>query len=184
MAEFTSQLVRSGSCPTENVGSSGSTPLESHKPITNPTNAADPSQRSTDSPLAAAYVIQTRFCKAIKMLRSSFEAAGLMVVSEVDTAASVRTTLGMDLSPSALLSVTCPFLLLEALVMEPALLTIVPLHIVVVEKEHWTRIYVPNTMRLGSDVSSAFIPKLQELSGRIRQCLDPIAARIPAVCPW
>lgn len=189
MAEFTSQPAQTGSCPTESVGinrstSDGSDKLVGRQMIGRQTIAADSLQWSADPPLAAVYLVQARLAKAMKALRASLEATGLIVVSEIDIAGRLRTTLGMEVSPSVLLSVTCPFLLLEGLVMEPAILTVVPLHVVVIEKEHGTRIYVLHSMRPGCEGGGAFTPKLHELPVRIRHCLDRIAARIPSDCGW
>lgn len=184
MERITSQLVQTGSRPSESVDAAGGTPLGPGGPARNQTNTDDSLRRSGDPPAALAYVIRSPLRKAVKALRASFEADGLEVVSETDIADKVRTTLGTDLAPSKVFSVTSPFLLLEALVMQPDLLTILPLHILVVEKEHWTCVYVPNPMRLGSEAGGAFAPKLRELSVRIRQCLDRIAARIPSTCAW
>lgn len=184
MGEITSQLAQIGSCPPENAKAAGGSPLGPDGPIGNQTNTADSLRRSADSPAALAYIIQSPLRKAVKALRASFEADGLEVVSETDIADKVRATLGTDLAPSRVFSVTSPFLLLEALVMQPALLTILPLHVLVIEKEHWTCVYVPNPMRLGCVAGGAFAPKLHELSVRIRQCLDRIAARIPSACAW
>jgi uncharacterized protein (DUF302 family) len=155
----------------------------SHDPITKEADAVEPRRLlgdpPWDPPLAVAYVIQARFGKAVKRLRSSLEAADLKIISETDLAESIRISLGMELAPSSLLSVTCPFLLLQVLVTDPTVLALLPLHIVAIEKDNWTRIYVLNPARLGSDVAGAFGAKLHELSIRIRECIDRVAARIP-----
>lgn len=184
MGEITSQLVRSDSGPTESAEAAGAVPLRSDDPLSNQTNVADPPRRSAGSPAAVAYIMQSPFRKAVKALRASLEADGLEVVSETDIANTVRATLGMDVARAKILSVTSPMVLLEAFVAEAELLTILPLHVVVIEKEPWTRIYVPNPMRVGCEMGSAFAPKLRELAIRIRRCLDRIAGRIPSACAW
>lgn len=177
MGEITSQLAQTGSGPAKNAGAAGSAPLGSGDPLNNQTNAAD-------SPVAVAYIIQSPFRKALKALRACLQTDGLEVVSETDIGDTVRATLGMDLARAKILSVTSPFLLLEAFVAETGLLTVLPMHVVVVEKEHWTRVYVPNPLRVGCETGAAFAPKLRELSVRIRRCLDRIAARIPSASAW
>lgn len=179
MADTVSQLGHAGPAAAGSDVNAGSPVFGSGDPITKQANVADTRQRSADAPLAVVYVVQARFAKAVKQLRSSLEAAGLAIISETDISASTRTSLGMELAPCSVLSVTCPFLLLQALVMDPALLTLIPLHVVAIEKDHWTRIYVLNAAGLGSDVAGAFNPRVRELSRRIRQCLDHVAARIP-----
>ena len=181
MAETASQLGQTGSGATGVSATAGSPACGSGDPILKEANVADAHRGLAGPPLAVAYAIHERFGKAVQRLRSSLEAAGLAVISETDIAGTVRTSLGMELAPGSILSVSCPFLLLQALVMDPALLTLLPLHIVAIEKGHWTRIYVLNPARLRADVAGAFAPKLNELSIRIRECLDHVAARIPGV---
>jgi uncharacterized protein (DUF302 family) len=179
MADTASQLEHTGPAAAGSDVNAGSPVFGSGDLITKQANLAVARQRSTDAPLACVYVVQTRFAKAVKQVRSSLKAAGLAIISETDISASIRASLGMELAPCSILSVTCPFLLLQAFVMEPALLTLIPVHVVAIEKDHLTRIYVLNPSGLGSDGAGALNPRLRELSRRIRQCLDHVAARIP-----
>lgn len=184
MGEITSRPVQTTAGPPGETEMAANAPLGSDARLSSQARAADSLVRSADSPVAVAYVIQSGFGKAVRTLRDSLKAGGLEVVSETDIADTVRTTLGMDLAPSKVLSVASPFLLLQAAVAEPALLTVLPFHVVAISKEQWTHVYVLNPMRLGSETGGAFGPKLHELSFRIRQCLDHIAARIPSVRGW
>jgi uncharacterized protein (DUF302 family) len=180
MADTAHQLGHPGSGPPGSDADADSPVLEPVEPTTTPASADHAWQRCAEAPVAATYVIQTGFRKAMKQLRSSLEASGLIIVSEMDISARIRRSLGMELAPCTIVAVTCPVLLLEALVMDPSQLTIIPMHIVAIEKDHWTRIYVAHPAGFAFDMAGAFTPRLRELSRRIRQCLDHVAARIPA----
>ncbi len=134
---------------------------------------------SPEPPAAIIYLVQARCRKAVKQLRSLLISAGLTVISEVDATAALRSSFGVDLTPSQILFVTCPVLLLHAVVTGASLLTTLPVHIVVIEKGQWTRIYVMNPARIDAAIGGALTLKLHQLSSRILQCLDQLGARIP-----
>lgn len=87
--------------------------------------------------------------------------------------------MGMELAPCRILSVTCPLLLLQAAVSDPASLLLFIFRIVAVENNQWTNIYVPNAVALAmaADVRAS---KRNELSARIRACLRQVCTRMPA----
>src|SRR5581483_9160929 len=73
--------------------------------VTKHADEPDERRQSADVPAAVGYIIQARFAKAMKHVRSSLEAAGLGVVSETDVSARIRTSLGVELAPCSILSV-------------------------------------------------------------------------------
>lgn len=77
------------------------------------------------------YILQEPYEKALKLLRTELENEGLRVPVEMDVSGEIREELGLDLRPCRVLYVCCPWLLLQAAVMDRSAVAFLPLRLVV-----------------------------------------------------
>jgi uncharacterized protein (DUF302 family) len=77
------------------------------------------------------YVIEERFDKAVKLVRSALETQELSVAGEFDVTDSVAPDSGTKPVPSRLLLVDSPLLLFEALALDRAAGVFFPAHVLV-----------------------------------------------------
>ena len=87
----------------------------------------------TSGATCLTYVIDEPYGKVLKQLRSALKAEGLGIPMEMDVAGRIRNELGVALKPCLVLYVDCPFLLLEAAIVNVSAAALVPLHVVVAE---------------------------------------------------
>lgn len=79
------------------------------------------------------YVIDKPYADALKQLRAALKARRFRIPMELDISAWINSQLGVTLRPCVVLEVACPFLLLEAAIIDPITAALVPLQLIVTE---------------------------------------------------
>lgn len=79
------------------------------------------------------YVIDKPYVSVLKQLRAALKARGFQIPTEMDVSAWINTQLGVTLRPCTVLDVACPFLLLEAAIIDATAAAFVPLQVIVTE---------------------------------------------------
>src|SRR5512140_1817675 len=93
-------------------------------------------------PVVSTYVIPAPYDRAIRRLRQALSGCGLSISSELDLAERIHRELGIGVSPSCILYVDSPGLLLEALTLFPPAAALLPLHIVVAAHGNQTEVHL------------------------------------------
>lgn len=83
--------------------------------------------------MSLTYLIDMPYDKALKQLRVALKAEGLQIPVEMDVSDRIRHELGVDLRPCFVLCIDCPFLLLEAAIINTSAAALLPLQLVVAE---------------------------------------------------
>lgn len=79
------------------------------------------------------YVIDKPYRVVLKQLRVALKARGFDIPVEMDVSAWINTQLGVTLRPCTVLDVACPFLVLEAAIIDATAAAFLPLQVIVTE---------------------------------------------------
>lgn len=151
-----------------------------------PLSLSEPTAAAGGGRQTMAFVLRTRYDKAIRSLRSELSRDGLEVVMDVDFAERIRERLGVKLAKCRLLGVTCPILLLQAAVTDAACLTALPMQLIILEHKEWTKLYVSNPIRFEAAVPNGLGAKARIVAERVLKCLERIGAQqaLSAPAAW
>jgi uncharacterized protein (DUF302 family) len=123
---------------------------------------------------------------ALKAARRAVKYEGLVIAAELPLSDMLRTQLGFGLGTCTVLLVHCPFLLLEAMVMDAASATMLPVHVTISEEREGAVIRVTSPgMDAASDRAADPVRKTFDRTMRsVRVAADSIKPkhlRLPAV---
>lgn len=90
-------------------------------------------QELTSGGTRLTYVIDKPYVGVLKQLRAALKARGFQIPMEMDVSAWIHAQLGVTLRPCTVLDVACPFLLLEAAIIDATAAAFVPLQVIVTE---------------------------------------------------
>ena len=80
------------------------------------------------------FAVSKSYEHALRVLRRAIKAEGLVIAAELPISEMLRSQLGVGLGRCAVLLVHCPFLLLEAMVMDSASMSLLPVHVCVSDR--------------------------------------------------
>ena len=120
--------------------------------------------------------------QALKTLRRAMKHNGLAIAAELPLSDIVRAELGVGLNRCTVLLVYCPFLLLEAMVLDGKTASLLPVHIAVSESGTGAVISVPLSNPPGSSLTSDPIVKTFERALRVAKeaAVRPSGEAFPA----
>ncbi len=79
------------------------------------------------------FAVPSSYEQVLRGLRRSIKTEGLVIAAELPMSEMLRSQLGVGLGKCMVLLVHCPFLLLEAMVMDTASMSLLPVHVCVSE---------------------------------------------------
>ena len=106
--------------------------------------------------------------QALKTLRRAMKHNGLAIAAELPLSDIVRAELGVGLNRCTVLLVYCPFLLLEAMVLDCKTASLLPVHIAVSESGTGAVISVPLSNPPGSSLTSGSDPIVKTFERALR----------------
>ncbi|MEZ5398790.1 MAG: hypothetical protein R2729_03920 [Bryobacteraceae bacterium] len=144
-------------------------------PATNAVSVTRELYELTSGATRLTYVIDRPYGKVLKQLRATLKARGFQIPMEMDVSGRIADELGVTLKPCLVLYIDCPFLLLEAAIIDAAAAgALVPLEMVVTEAGSQCVIsLVPRTERA---VTACLRVQFGQFFGRILLVLREIGA--------
>lgn len=129
----------------------------------------------TSGATSLTYVIDVPFGKILKQLRAALKAEGLQIPMEMDVSGRIRNELGVALKPCRILYIDCPFLLLEAAIVNASAAALVPLQVVVAEAGSRSVIHL--VARTDRAVTSGLRAQFERLFSRVLAVLRDLRAQ-------
>jgi uncharacterized protein (DUF302 family) len=125
-----------------------------------------------------AYTIPGSFDTALSALRAALVAGGLSISGEMDISERIRRQVGLDFGPCLILMVDSPYVLVEALALDRSAAALLPLHVVVSERDAVTHVSWISMagMRQARLPAGAEAP-LAKLHADLARALDGMARR-------
>ncbi|MBI4441810.1 MAG: DUF302 domain-containing protein [Acidobacteria bacterium] len=132
----------------------------------------------SNEPSATTYVLQEPYEKALKLLRTELENEGLRVPVEMDVSGEIRAELGLDLRPCRVLYVCCPWLLLQAAVIDRSTVAFLPLRLVVSGRSYSETVVrvVRSTNNQDSSLDRRVTVLASTLLDRVQRIVEKICA--------
>lgn len=108
------------------------------------------------------------FDRAMKLIRRAAKEEGLCISAEVPLSEIVRRQLGVGLSRCTVLLLHCPFLLLEAMVVDAGAIANLPVHVALMERGDSTVVRVPSALTAVNGLTNRTDPVAKTFERAIR----------------
>lgn len=132
-------------------------------------------QDLTSGAMRLTYVIDKPYVNVLKQLRAALRARGFQIPIAMDVSAWINSQLGVTLRPCVVLDVTCPFLLLEAAIIDSTAAALVPLQVIVTEAG--SRSLVRLVLRADGALTAALKAQLDKFLGGVLEVLRQLGAQ-------
>ena len=138
---------------------------------------------SASGAASIVYSLHESYARVLKRLRAALKEEGLEVPLEMDVCKRIRDEFGIGLSPCCVLCVYCPYLLLEAAVINSSAAGLLPLHVVVSQSGPQTTIHLVTPA--DSEIPAGLRIPFERFLRRAAQVLGRIGAgaAIPSAKP-
>lgn len=130
-----------------------------------------------NGPHLLAYTIDEPFDSAVRLTRGALERHGLRAPAELDLSGRLRQELGARLSPSLVLWIDDPVVLLEAAVFHRGAGLLIPQPLVLTGDSRRSEVRLRNPDALPADIPHAVRAPLLDLLRRMTRAVDTIAER-------